>query len=113
MAMTRDVDAEKKAEKRQRRRRRLVVLGALALAGAAVAQELGKPERQRSWTGRVGGLVPYDLRWPPTPERFEAALWNPKSTALLRPHAFGVGWTVNFAEVARQLRLATTPDASR
>ncbi|MGH3094394.1 MAG: hypothetical protein ACRDMV_00160 [Streptosporangiales bacterium] len=111
--MTRDVDAEKKLERRQRRRRRLLMLGVVALAGAAVAQELSKPERQRSWTGRVGGLVPYDLRWPPTAERFEAALWNPRSSALLRPHPIGVGWTVNFAEVARQLRLATTPDASR
>lgn len=111
--MSRDVNTYTKAAKRQRRRRRLVVVGALALASAAVAQELSKPERQRSWTGRIGGLVPYDLRWPPTTERFEAAMWNPKSSALLRPHAFGVGWSVNFAEVARQLRLATTPDASR
>lgn len=86
---------------RKRRGRRLLTWTGAGLAVAAVAQELSKPAEQRTWTGRVGGLVPYDLRWPPTAERFKAALWNPKSGALFTPHAFGVGWSVNFARVVQ------------
>lgn len=100
------MSSEEQRDRRRRRMRRLMVFTALGLAGAAVVQELGKPERKRTWTGRVGGFVPYDLRWPPTAERLRAALWNPDTDALLTPHAFGVGWSVNLAEVTRQLRLA-------
>lgn len=85
--------------KKRHRMRKLVGWTAAGLCVAAVVQELRKPEGERTWTGRVGGLVPYDLRWPVTEERVRAALWDPKSEAVFTPHAYGVGWSVNFARV--------------
>jgi len=73
------------------------------LVGAAVAQELAKPRDERTWHGRVIGLVPYDLR-PPTVGRIRAALWDNDDPSLLVPHPFGVGWTVNVRRVVTLLR---------
>jgi hypothetical protein len=75
---------------------RTAAAAAAVLVGAAVATELRKPPVERTWHGSVAGLVPYDLR-PPTFDRFRSRLWNPDDPAVLVPHAFGVGWTVNFA----------------
>lgn len=100
-------DAEERERRRKRRDRRVGIAVAVILVGGAVAQELSKPAAARTWTGRVAGLVPYDLRWPPTVDRFRAALWNPDSDALFRPQPFGVGWTVNVAAMLHQLQLAT------
>ncbi len=36
----------------------------LILIGAAVATELFKPAEERTWEGRIAGLLPYDLRRP-------------------------------------------------
>ncbi len=58
--------------------RRLLRVAVIGLFVAAVATELSKPEDQRTWHGRVGGVVPYDFR-PPTWERIRAAYWNPES----------------------------------
>jgi len=74
-----------------RRAARLAVVG---LVVAAVATELAKPEAERTWHGRVFGLVPYDFR-PPTWERIKAAYWNPQSEQLFSDRVFGVGWAVN------------------
>jgi hypothetical protein len=76
---------------------------AAALLAGAVVTELRKPAEQRTWHGRVVGVVPYDLR-PPTLARFRNALWNPDNPSLLAPHPFGVGWTVNLARVRELLR---------
>ncbi|MFC4947118.1 DUF5808 domain-containing protein [Pseudonocardia sp. GCM10023141] len=81
---------------------RIVMLSGVAAVGLAVAQELRKPAEQREWHGTLGGLVPYDLR-PPTASRLRRAMWNPDEPAVLVPHAFGVGWTVNMAAVAALL----------
>src|SRR5919199_3188360 len=75
--------------------RGVVTLAGLALVGGAVARELSLPAGQRTWQGRLFGVVPYDLR-PPTPGRLRATLWNPTNPHVLVPTAFGVGWTVNF-----------------
>ena len=64
-----------------RRARRLVRFAVVGLVVAAVATELTKPEAERSWEGRVFGLVPYDFR-PPTWERIRTAYWNPDSDRL-------------------------------
>ncbi|MBI4497876.1 MAG: hypothetical protein HY689_08270 [Chloroflexi bacterium] len=80
--------------------RDVVRLAALALVGAALAQELRKPQAERTWHGTVGGLVPYDFR-PPTWERLRAAYWNPEDDRLLTPMPFGVGWAVNFGALRR------------
>jgi hypothetical protein len=74
--------------------RRLVRLTAVGLVFAAVATELAKPEAERTWNGRVIGLVPYDFR-PPTWERIRAAYWNPDSYGLFSDRVFGVGWAIN------------------
>jgi hypothetical protein len=77
-----------------RRVRRTIRLVALALVVAAVASELAKPEAERTWQGRVFGLVPYDFR-PPTWERIRGAYWNPESDRLFSDRVFGVGWALN------------------
>ena len=73
-----------------------MTLAGLALVGAAVAQELSLPADERTWRGRLLGMVPYDLR-PPTPGRLRATLWDPANPRVLVPSAFGVGWSVNLA----------------
>src|ERR1700704_5346487 len=77
-----------------RRVRRTIRFAALALVVAAVATELSKPEEERTWQGRVAGVVPYDFR-PPTWERIRTAYWNPESDLLFSERVFGVGWAVN------------------
>ena len=77
-----------------RRLRRLVRFTAFGLVVAAVATELAKPESERTWEGRVFGLVPYDFR-PPTWQRIRDAYWNPGSDRLFSDRVFGVGWAVN------------------
>ena len=74
--------------------RRLVRFAAFGLVVAAVATELSKPAPERTWEGRVFGLVPYDFR-PPTWQRIRDAYWNSNSDRLLSDRVFGVGWAVN------------------
>ena len=74
-----------------RRLFRMVVFGLLT---AAIATELAKPEAERTWHGRVFGVVPYDFR-PPTWQRIRDAYWNPESDELFSDRVFGVGWAVN------------------
>lgn len=70
----------------------------LAAALAAVVQELSRPRQFRTWHGRVAGLIPYDFR-KPTPRRFLNALWAPDNRRLLVDTPFGVGWTLNLAQL--------------
>ena len=81
-----------------RRLRRLVRFAAFGLVVAAVATELSKPEPERTWEGRVFGLVPYDFR-PPTWQRIRDAYWNPDSDRLFSDRVFGVGWALNLHRV--------------
>jgi hypothetical protein len=74
--------------------RRLARLTVFGLVVAAVATELSKPQAERTWEGRVLGVVPYDFR-PPTWERIRHAYWNPESDHLFSDRVFGVGWAVN------------------
>ena len=77
-----------------RRARRLFRLVAFGLFAAAIATELSKPESERTWQGRVFGVVPYDFR-PPTWQRIRDAYWNQESDVLFSDRVFGVGWAVN------------------
>ena len=77
-----------------RRVRRLVRFTAFALVAAAIATALAKPAPERTWHGKVGGVVPYDFR-PPTWGRIREAYWNPESEQLFSERVFGVGWAVN------------------
>ncbi|HYM96571.1 MAG TPA: hypothetical protein VET26_04665 [Candidatus Sulfotelmatobacter sp.] len=77
-----------------RRVRRLIRFATYGLVIAAVASELAKPAEERTWEGKVFGLVPYDFR-PPTWQRLRDAYWNPHSERLFSDRVFGVGWAVN------------------
>jgi Family of unknown function (DUF5808) len=77
-----------------RRIRRLVKIAGLAVFVAAIAQEMAKPESERTWRGKVGGVVPYDFR-PPTWDRLMEAYWNPSDPRLFTDRVFGVGWAIN------------------
>ncbi len=85
--------------------RRLLRIAVVGLFLAAVATELSKPEDERTWHGKVGGVVPYDFR-PPTWERIRTAYWNPESDRLLSDRVFGVGWAVNLYQAKRLLESA-------
>ena len=74
----------------------------VSLVGAAVAQELRKPAAERTWHGRLFGVVPYDFR-PPTLARVKAAVWNPRDARIFTEHALGVGWGINLYQVKEQL----------
>ena len=90
---------------------RLIRTVVLALAAAAVAQELSKPEAERTWHGRVLG-VPYDFRWP-TWQRVRDAYWNPTDQRILTDRVVGVGWAVNFAQLVPRVREALTSLSDR
>src|SRR5262245_47834558 len=77
-----------------RRLRRLVKLTAIGLVVIAVAQEAAKPRAERTWRGRVLGVVPYDFR-PPTWARVRQAYWNPGDPRLFTDRVLGVGWAIN------------------
>lgn len=77
---------------------KLIAAAAGALAGTAVARELNKPPEQRVWHGEVAG-VPYDFR-APTADKLWRSVWDPDNPKLILPHAFGVGWSINFARLA-------------
>ena len=69
---------------------------------AALYQELRKPDAERTWHGKVAGVVPYDFRVP-TIERLRAAYWDPESDVIFTERVFGVGWAVNLPVAARKL----------
>jgi hypothetical protein len=69
---------------------------------AAIYQELKKPAEERTWHGKVAGVVPYDFRLPDL-ERVKAAYWAPDSDVLFTEKVIGVGWSVNLPVAARRL----------
>jgi hypothetical protein len=87
--------------------RRLVRLISFGLLGAAVYQEMSKDPAERTGQGMVGGVVPYDFR-PPTFERFRDGLWNPSDPRLFVPTVFGVGWSINLAQLGRLFQQLST-----
>ena len=84
-----------------RSNKRILVVTALVL-GAVIVTELRKSPDERTWHGKLAGVVPYDLR-PPTLERVRSSVWNPDDPHVLVPHAFGVGWTINAAALLKQV----------
>jgi hypothetical protein len=63
---------------------RMAVIGAVA---GAIYTELRKPPEQRTWNGKLLGVVPYDFRLP----------------KILSPRPLGVGWAVNIPTLLRRL----------
>ena len=90
------------------RLRRIVKLAALAVTVAALVEQLRLPPEQRTWEGRVGGIVPYDYRMP-TLDRAKSRWWNREDDRLFVPTVFGVGWTLNVARLGRLLGLVAEP----
>jgi uncharacterized membrane protein len=72
----------------------LVIIGITALIGLAIREQLQMPKDQRTWHGTLFN-IPYDFRWP-TIKRLREAFWNKDTARVLVPHAFGMGWTINF-----------------
>lgn len=73
----------------------------MALVGA-IYQELRKPPAERTWHGRVAGVVPYDFRVP-TLDRVREAYWDPQSDRVFSDKVLGVGWAVNIPVAARKI----------
>jgi len=80
----------------------LVKLGIWLAFFGALYQELKKPAEQRTWHGKVAGVVPYDFRVP-TIERIREAYWAPDSDVLFTEKVVGVGWSVNLPVAMRKL----------
>ena len=78
-----------------RRLRRLARLATVGLTVAAISQEMNKPASERTWTGKVFNVVPYDFR-PPSWDRLRDAYWNPDDPRLFTERPLGVGWAINF-----------------
>jgi hypothetical protein len=89
---------------------KLIAAAAGALVGAAVAKELDKPSDQRGWHGEVGG-VPYDFRRP-TADKIRRSAWDPDNPEVFVPHAFGVGWSINFARLAEWVQPPPAAESS-
>lgn len=69
---------------------------------AAVYQELRKPPEERTWHGKVAGVVPYDFRVP-TLERLRQSYWMPESDQVFTERVVGVGWGINVPTALRKL----------
>ena len=74
----------------------------LAAIGGAIYREMRLPPEERTWRGKLLGIVPYDFRIP-TPRRVIDAYWNPGSDRLFADQPFGVGWAVNVPVLLRSL----------
>jgi len=69
---------------------------------AAIYQELKKPPAERTWHGRVGGMIPYDFRVP-TIDRIRSAYWDPQNDTVFTDRVIGVGWAVNIPVLIRKV----------
>ena len=83
---------------------RIVQVTVIALAMAAICQELEKPREERTWHGKIARYIPYDFRLP-TIERFKESYWNPYHSRIFTPEVFGVGWAINFYALFERLRI--------
>ncbi len=78
----------------------MVLVGIAALVGLAIGEQLQMPPEERTWHGTLYG-IPYDFRRP-TIERLRQAFWNKDTARVLVPHAFGMGWSINFYPLINQ-----------
>jgi hypothetical protein len=94
-----------------KRLQNLVYLALLGLVAAAVYEQLQKPPEQRTWQGRLFGVVPYDFRVP-TLQTVKDAYWNPENPSFFGDKVLGLGWGINFYRVWQWLKGLTTQTAS-
>ncbi|HEX2221016.1 MAG TPA: hypothetical protein VHK06_00660 [Candidatus Limnocylindria bacterium] len=83
----------------------LVRTAFIAAALGAVWTELRKPPEQRTWHGRLFGVIPYDFRLPSL-GRLREAYWNPSSNRLFTDRPLGVGWAINLPVLLRRTGVA-------
>lgn len=83
---------------------RTLILGAVI---GAVYTELRKPPQQRTWHGKLLGVVPYDLRVPKLDD-LRRAYWNPHSQAVFTERPLGVGWAVNVPTLLKRIGVGGT-----
>jgi hypothetical protein len=79
----------------------------IAAFAGAIYTELRKEPEQRTWHGKLLGVVPYDFRMP-TIERIRQAYWNPRSPKLVTDRPLGVGWAINIPTALRRLGVRTS-----
>lgn len=79
----------------------LIRMAVLAAVVGAIYVELRKPPGERTWNGRLMGVIPYDFRMP-TVERLRQAYWNPRSPRIFTDRPLGVGWAVNIPTLLRR-----------
>ncbi len=98
-------DLARKADTTRSELNALTSLLKMAVFGAvigAIYVELRKPKADRTWNGRLLGVVPYDFRLPSL-ESVRSAYWNPKSPKIFTPRPLGVGWAVNIPTLLRRM----------
>jgi hypothetical protein len=95
-------DQKRGIRHRVRRARRIQRAVTLAAFGAAITEQLRKPPEQRTWEGRLLGVVPYSLQRP-TLARAKARVWAPDGP-LFVPKVFGIGWDLNLGRLVRLVR---------
>jgi hypothetical protein len=76
----------------------LIAVGGAVLA-AALIEELRKSAEERTWEGRIAGLIPYDLRLA-TREGFREAMARPEEARVV------LGAKVDLPRAARLARRA-------
>ncbi|HVX30686.1 MAG TPA: DUF5808 domain-containing protein [Nitrolancea sp.] len=73
------------------------------LLGAAIVDQVRRPADERTWTGQIS-IFPYDLRMP-TLARLRERYWNPDDERIFTPQFFGVGWSINVAQILKRAGL--------
>jgi hypothetical protein len=79
----------------------------IAAFAGAIYTELRKEPDQRTWNGKLLGVIPYDFRMP-TLERIQQAYWNPRSPKVITDRPLGVGWAINIPTALRRLGVHTS-----
>lgn len=82
--------------------KRLAIAIGAGLLAAAIVEELRKPGDERTWEGRIAGLIPYDLRVA-TREGFREAMDRPEEARLI------LGYRLDLPRAARLARRAIRP----
>ena len=85
----------------------LVRMAAIGAVAGAVYTELPKPPAERTWHGKLLGMIPYDFRIP-TLESIRQAYWNPRSPKIFTDRPLGIGWAINIPTALRRLGVRTS-----
>lgn len=84
----------------------LIRTAVFAAVAGAVYRELRKPAEERTWHGKLLGVVPYDFRIPSL-DQLRQSYWNPRSPKLITERPLGIGWAINIPTALRRLGVRT------